>query len=256
MQKTKLIVFILSVSFLACSVTSCDNRHSKEKEEAKLLLSTLQDVECMQSYSLWDIKTSDSSIDICLWGDCDLKDIFEITSCANEFLETHTESIICADYMELSITFFDHEPSERDYDRMRFYACVMKRPQDSLLVGVNIESSKTVYTSGFRDCQVPFEWVELPCLVEFDDPEAFDSIQSLENVCFEVPSNDTTSLREVLQDICYFDENDVNIDFRITFIFRATDREGIRVYNDFVKAHADYKVFQDENGELFLYDEN
>lgn len=262
MKKTRVVVCVifavLLISFSLFVYRTTRNPFPEEKREADALYAELQSIECTQEYKRWDEKyiASGERICICLWGDCDLQDIFEISERANEYLETHPDSIINTRNMGVCIEFFDHEPSRHDYERYRYYACVTKNPDDALISEFDMKASAPVEVTDFRNCSVPYNRIGLTYAADFRDSEALLTVEGLTMVAvhYEVGCSKEDMLR-VLQEVCYYDEHDINLDFSFGFGV-GSDAELERIYNDFVKAHADYKVFQDENGELFLYDEN
>ena len=55
-------------------------------------------------------------------------------------------------------------------------------------------------------------------------------------------------------EVCYYDEHNIDLNFGFGFGV-GLDRDLMKVYNEFALAHADYRVFQDDKGEVFLYDD-
>lgn len=257
MQRLKSIGCILIVSIIMSYLSGCDTRNSEQNKEAKDFLSAIQKVECMQKYEQYKHNgrwVYDSHINLCLWGDCNLQDIFEITECANEYLASHSDSIIVTRHMELKITFFNHEPDKHDYEWLRYYACVSKMPEETSMNMLSVRTSDTIYTSEFRNCPAPFKNIELAYSVEFDEPEALQTISGLEGVSFSSATVNKEELVRILEEVCYYDEHNINLNFGFGFGV-GLDRDLMKVYNEFALAHADYRVFQDDKGEVFLYDD-
>lgn len=79
------------------------------------------------------------------------------------------------------------------------------------------------------------------------------TISGLDGVSFVSHIGEEEKLRSVLQEVCYFDEHGIYPEFQIEFIL-PVDESLKGVYNEFVSAHADYRIFQDENGKVYLID--
>ena len=238
-------VSLVCTMFICCQMfcmSSCkDSRFKEEKAEAERIVSFLRESECMDNYKLGKNKVNDSRIEICLWGDCNLQDIFEITEHVNDYFVSHLDSIICTRQIEFYITFFDHEPDKLDYERLRYYASV-EIQATSAQNSLEIRTTDTVRTSDFDSCKVVFKTIKVPYKIIFDDYASIANMNGLERFIFDDYSRVTTEeeMLNVLQSVCYYE----NCSTAPHFVF-SRRAELNKVYDEFVAEHADCSVFSD-----------
>ena len=250
MKKRKLSIFVkLTICLSLVMLSSCwRSEHPKENAEAKRILSYLQETDCLGDLSLWNTRVFEEEIEINFWGDCDLQKVFSTAERANQYLETHPESILLENDMDFRIAFFPKGSDKRDREMFRYFACVQKKAREDQLEHLYINTEECIMTSDFLDCEVSFKSVNCTYNVVFDDPEALLHMNGLQIFSFDnsfVPT-DKETLARVLQSVCYYEDNGSLPDFEFEFCFsnNASMNEELRSqYEDFVKSHSEYQVF-------------
>lgn len=239
-----------SAVLLSCvMLSSCwRSEHPKEKEEAKRILSYLQETDCLGDLSLWNTRVFEEEIEINFWGDCDLQKVFSTAERANQYLETHPESILLENDMDFRIAFFPKGSVKRAREMMSYFACVQKKAREDQLEHLFIHTEERIMTSDFRDCDVSFKSVDCTYNVVFDDPEALLHLNGLQSFIFDnafVPT-DKETLASVLQSVCYYEDNGILPGFEFVFCFSknaSMNEELRRQYDDFIESHPEYQVF-------------
>ncbi len=239
-----------SAVLLSCVLlSSCwRSEYPKEKEEAKRILSYLQETDCLGDLTLWNTRVFEKEIELNFWGDCDLQKVFSTAERANQYLETHPESIFLENDIDFRIAFFPKGSVKRTREMMGYFACVQKKAREDQLEHLYINTEECIMTSDFLDCEVSFKSVNCTYNVVFDDPEALLHLNGLQSFTFDnafVPT-DKETLASVLQSVCYYEDNGILPKFDFIFFFggSSNNNEELRsTYKDFVESHSEYTVF-------------
>lgn len=250
MKKRKLSLLINLTICLSCVLLcSCwRSEHPKEKAETKRILSYLQETDCLGDMTLWNTRVYEEEIELNFWGDCDLQKVFSTAERANQYLETHPDSILLENDIDFRITFFPKGSVNRDREMFCYFACVQKKAREDQLEHLYIHTEECIKTSDFRDCDVSFKSVSCTYNVVFDDPEALLHLNGLQSFTFDnafVPT-DKETLEIVLQSVCYYEDNGILPGFEFVFCFSknaSMNEELRRQYDDFIESHPEYQVF-------------
>ncbi len=239
-----ILIWIICLVSMCVFVCACINheRYPEEEAEAEQILSYISDNHCLENLSLCDTIAVDGKIELSYWGDCDLEDAFDVSETINNYLDTHPESIIHKKQMELIVKIYPFEPDKLDYERQNYYAKVTKSSEKGHLDSLKINTPDTIQLSEFKNCQVPYKKIETSYNVVFDNYEAILSVEGLESFVFSdghIASSKENLIR-VLESLCYYEDNDVQIPFKFYFSLRYELRA---TYDEFVSTHPQYKIF-------------
>ena len=245
------ICTLLSSAVLLTCVLLCScwrSEHPKEKAETKKILAYIQETDCLGDLTLWDTLVNERTIEICFRGDCDLQKVFSTADRANQYLETHPESILLENDIEFRIFFFPAGSEKWDWEKRRCFAFVEKAKHEKRLDSLEIHTEEEIKLSEFRNCQVSFDYVVATYNVVFDDPETLLSLQGLSAFQFsnQFAPMDKETLEKVLQSVCYYEDNGILPKFDFIFFFggSSSNNEELRsTYKDFVESHSEYTVF-------------
>ncbi|MBO4748016.1 MAG: hypothetical protein J5607_08195 [Clostridiales bacterium] len=238
------VIWIICLVFLCVSICSCvrHERYPEVEAEAEQILSYLSENHCLENLSLCKTIAVEARIELCFWGDCNLLDAFDVSAEINNYLDTHPDSIIHKKQMELIITLFSFEPDKTDYDGAEYYASVSKAPEEQHIDFLSIHTSDTIKLSTFNQCPVSYKQIKSTFNVEFDDYEAILSLEGLEVFWFSdvhIASSKDNFIR-VLDSLCYYEDNDIQIPFKFTFSLGYDLRAS---YDEYVSTHPQYRIF-------------